>query len=222
MLTRLLPLLAVALALLLPAAAVAADPAHPPEGESKAGAADHPAGEKPKDWAHQPGSFIDIHRYDLGIYTLIVFGILFAVLSAFAWKPFKEGLAKREATIAAARDEAVRAKHDAEVLRDQLRAEFAAAQDKIRAMMDEARRDADALKASERSVGQKEAQAERDRAKREIETAKEQALQEIQQQAVQLAALMSSKAVGRSLGEDDHRRLVAESLSELKTTVTRA
>lgn len=217
MLRRILPLLTVALALLSPAALAETKPAEG-AGKETAGAGH----EQPKGWHEQPGSFIDIHRYDLGIYTLIVFGLLFLILARFAWKPFTEGLSKREASIAAAKDEAVKAKHDAEVLRDQLRAEFAAAQDKIRAMMDEARRDADALKATEKQVGVKEAQAERERAKREIETAKEQALQEIQQTSVQLAALMSTKAVGRSMTDDDHRRLVAESLSELKTTVTRA
>lgn len=220
MLRRILPLLTVALALLSPAAVFAEE--HAAGDKEKGGQADHAGGDKPKGWHEQPGSFIDIHRYDLGIYTLIVFGLLFLILAKFAWKPFSEGLAKREQSIAAAKDEAVKAKHDAEVLRDQLRAEFAAAQDKIRAMMDEARRDADALKASEKAVGVRDAQAERERAKREIETAKEQALQEIQQTAVQLAALMSTKAVGRTMTDDDHRRLVAESLSELKTTVTRA
>jgi F-type H+-transporting ATPase subunit b len=207
-LARLVPMFVVALSLLAPAVAFAADK---PAG-------DH-AADGPKPWSQQPGSFIDIHRYDLGIYTLVVFGALFFILAKFAWKPFSEGLAKREATIAAARDEAVKAKHAAEQVQASLKAEFAAAQDKIRAMMDEARRDADALKASEKAVGIKEAQAERDRAKREIETAKEQALQEIQQHAVKLAALMSSKAVRRSMTEDDHRRLVDESLAELKTTV---
>jgi F-type H+-transporting ATPase subunit b len=167
-------------------------------------------------------SFLNLERYDLGIYTVIVFVVLCLILYFLAWPKISAGLAKREADIAAAKDEAVKAKHEAEQMRETLKQEFAAAQDKIRAMMDEARRDADALKASEKAVGQKEAQTERERAKREIETAKEQALQEIQQTAVQLAALMSSKAVGRSLGEDDHRRLVAESLSELKNTVTRA
>jgi len=154
--------------------------------------------------------------------TLVVFLTLLAVLYFTAWKPILKGLAAREDTILGARDEALRVKQEAEDLRTKLNAELAAANDRIRAMMDEARRDADALKASEKAVGVKDAQAERERAKREIETAKEQALQEIQQTAVQLAALMSSKAVGRSLGEDDHRRLVAESLSELKNTVTRA
>ncbi|MCU0702861.1 MAG: ATP synthase F0 subunit B [Fimbriiglobus sp.] len=167
-------------------------------------------------------SFLNLERYDLGIFTLIVFASLCVILYFFAWPKISAGLAKREADFAAAKDEAVKAKHEAEQMREALKSEFAAAQEKIRAMMDEARRDADALKATEKAVGMKEAQAERDRAKREIDTAKEQALQEIQHTAVQLAALMSSKAVGRGMAEEDHRRLVAESLSELKNTVTRA
>ena len=166
--------------------------------------------------------FMNLERYDLGIFTLIVFVSLCVILYFFAWPKISAGLAKREADIAADKDEAVKAKHEAEQMRETLKAEFAAAQDKIRAMMDEARRDAAALKTTEKAAGQKEAQEERDRAKREIETAKEQALQEIQQTAVQLASLMSSKAVGRHMGDDDHRRLVAESLGELKNTVTRA
>ena len=166
--------------------------------------------------------FMNLERYDLGIFTLIVFASLCVILYFAAWPKISAGLAKREADIAAAKDEAVKAKHEAEAMRETLKAEFASAQDKIRAMLDEARRDADALKATEKAVGVKEAQAERERAKREIETAKEQALQEIQQTAVQLAALMSSKAVGRSMTDDDHRRLVGESMSELKNSVTRA
>ena len=48
--------------------------------------------------------------------------------------------------------------------------------DKIRGMMDEARRDAESLRAAERAAGQKEASDERDRAKRDIESAKDAAL----------------------------------------------
>ena len=100
--------------------------------------------------------------------------------------------------------------------------EFALAQDKIRAMMDEARRDADALRVKEKETGVAEATAERKRALADIETAKQQALAEIQNQAIQLASLMSTKAVRRSITADDHSRLLAESLDELKRTVTKA
>ena len=187
-------------------------------------AADHGDGAKTegkKEEAHGPdvAGVAGIKKYDLGIYTLIVFGALFLILAKFAWKPFNEGLAAREKSIAGARDEAIKAKHDAEKIRNDLKAEFAGAADKIRAMMDEARKDADDLRAKEREIGVKEAQAERERAKHEIAMAKDQAMQEIQQTAVQLAALMSSKAVRRSVSTEDHTRLIQESMDELKRSV---
>lgn len=205
--------LAVAGLLAAPSALIAAPAA---DTQAKAAAADHGHG------ADKLGPFSDIKRYDLGIWTLLVFGLLFVILAKFAWGPFTEGLRKREEGILAARDEAVRARREAEELRGKLKAEFDAAHEKIRALMDEARRDADALKATEREAGAREAATERERAKREIETAKEQALQEIYQKSVQLAALMSSKAVRRTLTADDHARLVDESLAELNTTAGRA
>jgi F-type H+-transporting ATPase subunit b len=161
-------------------------------------------------------SFLDLQRYDLGIFTLIVFGLLCAILYWFAWPKISEGLDRREAAITAARDEAIRVKREAEEIRAKLQAEFANAHGEIRAMMDEARRDAEVLRAKEREAGQKEAAAERERAKREIETAKDTALQEIYQRSIQLAALMSQKAIRRQMTVEDQNRLVEESLAELK------
>lgn len=163
--------------------------------------------------------FLDLKRYDLGIFTLIVFGLLCAILWKFAWPKITEGLAKREAAIAQARDDAVTAKREAEEVRVKLQAEFAQAQEKIRGMMDEARRDAEVLRVKEREAGQKDAAAERDRATKEIDAAKEAALQEIYQRSVQLAGLMSSKAIRRQLTVEDQNRLVQESLAELKAGV---
>src|SRR3954469_17558424 len=70
-------------------------------------------------------SFLDLHRYDLGIFTLIVFGLLCAILWRFAWPKIAEGLAKREAMISQARDEALAAKREAEEARVKLQNEFA-------------------------------------------------------------------------------------------------
>ncbi len=162
-------------------------------------------------------SFLDLQRWDLGIETLIVFGLLCAVLYFLAWPKISEGLDRREHMVREARDEAVRTKREAEELRTRLQAEFAQAHDQIRTMLDEARRDAEALRAKEREAGRRDAAAERDRAKREIDAAKEAALQEIYQQSVQLASLMSSKAIRRQLTVEDQGRLLEESLAELKS-----
>ena len=47
-----------------------------------------------------------LKRYDLGIYTLVVFGILILILGKFAWGPMMSGLDKREATLRKAHDDA--------------------------------------------------------------------------------------------------------------------
>lgn len=169
-----------------------------------------------------PLDFTGFKRYDLGIYTFIVFALLFLILSKYAWPHISEGLRKREAAILGARDEAAKAKAEAEELRVRLQKDYAEAHDKIRAMLDEARRDSEALRAAEREAGAKDAQAERERAKREIQTEKEAVLQELYQQAVQLASMLSSKTIRRQMSADDHRRLLDESLSELRGSVGKA
>lgn len=155
-------------------------------------------------------------RWDLGIYTLIVFGILIWILSKYAWPHIREGLEKREANIKSALEEAKQAQAAARAEFEKARAELAKAAQDARAIVEEARRDADALKVTEREVGVKEAAAERDRAKREIEAAKDAALKDIYDQAVKLAALMSEKALRRAVSVEDHRRLLDEALADLK------
>jgi F-type H+-transporting ATPase subunit b len=164
-------------------------------------------------------SFAAPERYDLGIYTLIVFVLLFAILTKFAWPNIAAGLKKREAVILGAREEAAKSKAEAEDLRAKLQKDYAEAQDKIRAMLDEARRDSEALRTTEREAGARDAQTERDRARREIQTEKDAVLQELYQQAVQLASLLSSKTIRRELTADDHRKLLDESLAEIRTSV---
>ena len=166
--------------------------------------------------------FTGIKRYDLGIYTLIVFGLLLFVLSKFAWPHIAEGLKKREAAIIGAREEAAIAKKEAEELRAKLQKDYAEAQDKIRAMLDEARRDSDALRVTEREAGARDAQKLVADARKEIQAEKEVVLQELYQQAVQLASMMSSKTLRRQMSADDHRKLLDESLAELRSTVGKA
>lgn len=159
--------------------------------------------------------FMQLERYDLGIFTLIVFGLLLLILQKTAFPKIAEGLKKREESIAGARDEAQKALKEAEDLRAKLKLDLAQAADQVRAMLEEARRDADALRQKEKDAGVKDAQAERERARREIDGAKDAALKEISERAIDLASLMSSKALQRQITPDDHRRLLDDSLTEL-------
>src|SRR2546423_14993535 len=57
---------------------------------------------------------------DLGIWSLVVFAVLFVVLGKYAWGPMLEGLDKRERDIAAAVEEAKKARDEAADLKRQI------------------------------------------------------------------------------------------------------
>ncbi len=161
----------------------------------------------------EPGLFE--RALDLSIWTIVVFLVLLFVLRKYAWKPLLEGLEQREHSIHAAMEEAKKAREEAQALRNALAEDAARAQEKVREVLDQARRDAERAAAELMARAKTEIQFERDRLRREIETARDQAIQELWNQTAQLATLVSSKAIRRQLTTDDHRRLVEEAIAEL-------
>ena len=160
-----------------------------------------------------------LKRYDLGIYTLIVFGVLVFILGRYAWGPMMAGLDKREAHLRKAHDDAEAARAETQRAMADVQARLAKGAEEVRAMLDEARRDAQAVKDQMKADAATEIQAERDRIRREIDMARDQALQQIYQQAVQLATLVSTKAVKKNLTPGDHQRLLDEALADLRTNL---
>jgi len=160
-----------------------------------------------------------LKRYDLGIFTLIVFALLFLLLGKFAWGPMMSGLDKREAALRKQHEDAEAARFEATSALAEVKARLAKTNDEIRAMLDEARRDAQVVKDQLRSEAAADSQAERERVRREIETARDQALQDIYQQSVMLAALVSTKAIKRELTPGDHARLLDDALVDLKANL---
>ncbi len=166
--------------------------------------------------------FTGIKRYDLGIYTLVVFGLLMFIVGKFAWPNIRAGLAKREANIGALIADAKRDRAEAEAKLTDANKQLAEAATKAKAILDEARKDADALKVSEREVGVKDAQAERERVKRDLDIERDAVGKELHQQVVELATLIASKAIRQQMSLDKQGSLVDESIAELKANATRA
>jgi len=171
-------------------------------------------------WAAGDGEKRSVTEFkvDLGVWTLVVFLLLLFILSRLAWKPMLEGLKKRESNIKSAMEEARKAREEAEKLQAYFQAEMNKAGEKVREILDEARRDAQRTTDDMVARARGEIQAERERLYRELATARDQALQEIWNQAAQVATLVSAKAIRRSLSAEDHRRLVDEALAELQSS----
>ena len=153
---------------------------------------------------------------DLGIWTLVVFLVLLAVLGKLAWKPMLQGLEHREKAIHAALHEAQQARDEAAQLRTQFESKMREANDQSRAILDEARRAAERTTAEMTAEAHKKLQADQDRFQRELALQAEQARRDLQMQVAQLATLVASKVIRRQMNHDDHRQLIEEALAELR------
>ena len=155
-------------------------------------------------------------KFDLAIWSIVIFAILLVVLRSYAWGPMVKALRSRENNIRGALDEAKSLRVENAKGLAELQKKLDGAYAEIPKLMEQARKDADALKEKIRSEASAEVQADRTRLLREVDTAKDQALQAIWSQAAQLATLISTKVIGRSLSVEDHRRLVDEATAEMK------
>jgi F-type H+-transporting ATPase subunit b len=152
---------------------------------------------------------------DLGLWTIVIFVVLVFVLRATAWKPMLEGLQKREDNIHGELDQAQKANAEAQAMRAEFEKKMNEAQQQVRDLVDQARKDGEQVKADMVTQATSQIQAEKDRARREIQTEKEQALVELFQRSTQLATLVSAKAIRRQMTIDDQHRLVEEALNDL-------
>ncbi len=195
---------------------LAASPAAGADAPKDAAKDAHP--EKPGQQSPPKDENLDLFKgaLDLAIWTVAVFLILFLVLSNFAWPHIRAGLDKRESDIAHDKAEADKAKKEAEALRLSLQAEMAKAHEEARRIVDKAVADARTSAADELAKGKADLAAEKDRLHSEVARARDQALQEIWSQGAELAALISAKAVGKSLSLEDHRGLLSQALDEFK------
>jgi F-type H+-transporting ATPase subunit b len=155
-------------------------------------------------------------RFDLGLWSIVIFVLLFAVLYKFAWGPILQGLRKRENDIHGAVNEAKRVNEEMAKQRAAFERQIADANQQIPKLMEEARRAAERLKEEMRAQAMADIQAERQRLRREMDTARDQALKEIMDSTANLATIVSERAIRKSLTDADHRRLVDEALNEIQ------
>ncbi len=159
---------------------------------------------------HDPSDF----RFDMSIYSFIVFLILLAVLYKFAWGPIALALERRENTIARQIEEAQLASRKGEDLLRQYEAKLAAATDEARQIVAGARKDAEMAKDKIVAEARDAAQRERDRAVSDITVAKNQALDQIAQKSVQTAVSLASNILRREVKPQEHEAIIGEAINQ--------
>jgi F-type H+-transporting ATPase subunit b len=155
-------------------------------------------------------------RFDMAIYSAVVFFLLLFLLGKFAWGPISHGLETREKSIADKIEQATRAAEEATAQLKQYEAKLAAAADEARAIVAQAHKDGEATREKIVAEANAAAQRERERAVADINAAKNEALREIAKQSVDTAIALAGNIVKREVKPAEHERLISDALSGFK------
>src|SRR5256885_1845476 len=149
-------------------------------------------------------------------WTLVVFGVLLALLWRLGWPALLKAVEERERRIQQQLEEAERARAEAVRLLEEHKRTIAGA-----------RAEAQDIVAKAKSVAEKEretllAKARQEyeqllmRARKEIDAEKEKAILELRREAVDLSIAAASKLIAANLDSEANRRLVMEYLTSLE------
>jgi len=170
--------------------------------------------------AHEGGHGGDVNlnpldwKSDLAIWTGVVFVLLLLVLGKFAWGPIADGLDKRESRIAGEIEAAEKANADAKAQLEEYRQKLAAAGEEVRQLIEQAKRDAEAVGQGIEQKAREAAEAEKRRAEEDIKLATAGALKELAEQSANLAVDLAGKIVQQRLSAEDHSALINDAVAK--------
>jgi F-type H+-transporting ATPase subunit b len=161
------------------------------------------------------GSFLISPNVGLMVWTLLLFGISMFALWKLAFPRITDALDRRQKAIEDSIDHAERVRSEA----DEILAEY-------RERLKEARGQAEEIIARARKAGEvhereseEDAKAKREQlleqTRRDIEVETRRSIQEIRREVADLTVMATEKVTRKTLTEEDQRRLVEETLSEL-------
>jgi F-type H+-transporting ATPase subunit b len=155
---------------------------------------------------------------DLAWWTVVVFFALFWVLSKFAWPQIAAALDERERKIADNIAAAAAKNEEAKQMLVDYEVKLSSAAGEVRAMLEEARRDAEVTKSRIAAEARQVAEEEKARALREIERAKNGAMQELAHVSADIAIDLARRVVREDLKADRQSQLVRDALGMIAAT----
>jgi F-type H+-transporting ATPase subunit b len=167
--------------------------------------------------AESPEAASNVFAGDIGnaLWTVVIFVLVLVVLGKFAWGPLLAGLQSREAYIRESLETARRDRTDAEARLREYEEKLAASRAEATAIIEEGRRDAEAVKRKIEEHAKQESAKMIERARREIEAAATEATRQLYALSAHLATELASRIIGRELDPQDHERLIAESIADI-------
>jgi F-type H+-transporting ATPase subunit b len=169
--------------------------------------------------ASDSGNFLVTPSVGLMIWTLLAFGISFAILRKVAFPRIAAALDKRRVAIVESIESAERTRHEADELLQEYRERLKEAREQSEDIVGRARRASESLQEETKVEARQQREELMEATRRDIEAETRRALDEIRKEVAQLTLLATEKVTRKSLDDDDQRRLIEEALEEVDFSV---
>lgn len=154
-------------------------------------------------------------QLNLMFWTLIIFVLLYFILSKFAFGPITAAVESREKALEEAIAAAKRDREAAAELLAEHQSKIDAARGEAQTLIAEGRATAEKMRADLLEQTRREQQDMLERARREIETEKSRAIAQLRREAVDLALAGAGKVIEQNLESAKNRQLVESYLASI-------
>jgi F-type H+-transporting ATPase subunit b len=151
----------------------------------------------------------------LMVWTVICFLLTLFVLRRFAFGPIQNMLDERRERIQRSIEEAEHARTESRKLLEEHRALIGQARGQAEEILGEARKVAEAQRQRVREETEADRQRRLEETRRQIEAETQRALEQIRAEVAELTLVAAAKVTGKVLDDADHRRLIDDAVKEL-------
>jgi F-type H+-transporting ATPase subunit b len=151
------------------------------------------------------------------VVAVVIFAVLIILLGRFAWGPLLKALQNRERLIEESLIKARQDRKDAEARLKEYTDRLDHAREEASAIVNEGKRDAEAVKRRIEAQAQAEAEAIIARARREIDIARDDAIKALYEHTAELATIVAGRIIRKQLTPEDHRALVSEAIEQIQS-----
>jgi F-type H+-transporting ATPase subunit b len=155
----------------------------------------------------------------LMIWTIVAFVITLYVLKRYAFGPIQKTIDERRERIRRSIEEAEEARAEARRLLEEHRALIGEARGQAEQILVEARKVADKQRERVREETEADRQRRLEDTRRQIEAETHRALEQIRTEVAELTLVAATKVTGKVLDDADHRRLIEDAIRDLDFSV---
>jgi len=150
------------------------------------------------------------------IWSAVIFGMFFLILTKFAWKPILNAVKARDEMIRSSLESAEKAKEDMLKMQSDNEAILRKAREEREGILKEAREVRDKLIGEAKGKAAEEAEKLIEKARTGIESEKRKALSEIKEQVASLSVEIASRVLGEKLKQtEEQEKLIDNYLKEI-------